>query len=113
MTKKFVGVEKQIDIENGYAWKEVPVSIVQKAYEYDFNGNVVKELDALDYEAASGNNVYEKIGNGIGTKYTYTPANNVETILDAESSIKGLAYSVKYEYDALGRKTGEKRVKGT
>ena len=37
----------------------------------------------------------------------------METVLDPETAAKGLPYSVKYEYDALGRKTAETKVKGT
>lgn len=112
-TKEFVGIEKQVDPDNGYAWIEVPVRIVLKAYEYDNNGNLIKELDALGYEAGTGYDTDSKIKSGYGTVYTYTLDNRVETVLDPETAAKGLPYSVKYEYDALGRKTAETKVKGT
>ncbi|TYQ15992.1 UNVERIFIED_CONTAM: RHS repeat-associated protein [Acetivibrio alkalicellulosi] len=112
-TKEFVGKEMQVYPQGGFSWIEMPVRTVQKAYKYDINGNLVKELDALGYATGNGNSVDQKIENGYGTEYTYTLNNLVETVLDPESKLKGLEYSVKYKYDSLGRKTHNINVKGS
>lgn len=65
--------------------------ITQKEYRYDLAGNVIKEIDGL----------------GNITEYKYNLANQVVEMLDPESKERGLSYTIKYEYDALGRLVGE------
>ncbi|HCC07105.1 MAG TPA: hypothetical protein DEP72_02915, partial [Clostridiales bacterium] len=76
------------------------VSVITKAYTYDNNGNVILEQDAL---GAEGN---------YGTRYTYNLVNKQIYVLDPVSEDKGLPYTVKYDYDELGRKTAETNAKG-
>jgi RHS repeat-associated protein len=88
-------------------------SFVSKAYQYDANGNVTKELDALGYEYGTGTTHQQKISTGYGTEYTHDLRNNVLTVLDPVSKQKGLQYTVKYTYDALGRRATETNAKGS
>jgi len=88
------------------------VTITSEAYKYDNNGNVLKELDALGYEAGSGSTVDQKIDSGYGVEKTYNYANQVVTILDPVSKDRSLSYTTKYYYDATGRKTSESSANG-
>ncbi|WP_148134550.1 RHS repeat-associated core domain-containing protein [Candidatus Formimonas warabiya] len=85
---------------------------VAKAYKYDANGNNVKELDALGYEAGTGTAAEDKINSGYGTEYTYNLDGKLLTVLDPENKDRALAYTTKYEYDGLGRKTKETDANG-
>ncbi|MEN6314698.1 MAG: DUF1308 domain-containing protein [Clostridiaceae bacterium] len=88
------------------------VSYISGAYKYNANGNVIKELDALGYEAGTGATPQDKINTGHGTEYTYDLANRPITVKDPVSGQRGLSYTVKYGYDALGRKISETDAKG-
>ena len=88
------------------------VEYISKAYKYDAQGNVIKELDALGYEAGSGTTIDQKIETGYGTEYTYTLANQVKTMTDSVSKERFLPFSVMYLYNGLGRKTSEINIKG-
>jgi YD repeat-containing protein len=110
-TKAYIGDEKVFDAVNN-CWITQNVNLIQKAYKYDNNGNVIKELDGLGYEAGTGSDADTKINTGYGTTYTYNLANKVVTILDPVSNERSLSYSTKYSYDALGRKTSETNAKG-
>jgi len=88
------------------------VSYISGAYKYDANGNVIKELDALGYEAGTGATPQDKINTGHGTEYTYDLANRPITVKDPVSGQRGLSYTVKYGYDTLGRKISETDTKG-
>ncbi|MGE5328496.1 MAG: RHS repeat-associated core domain-containing protein, partial [Deltaproteobacteria bacterium] len=79
---------------------------------YDSKGNVVKELDALGYNAGSGETVQAKIDSGYGTEYAYNLAGKVLTVLDPVSKDRSLNYTTKYEYDGAGRKIAETNAKG-
>lgn len=76
------------------------MNIVSRTLEYDANGNVMKEQDALGYE------------NGYGTVYSYNLANKLSTVLDPVSEERSLSFTTKYEYDGLGRKLSETNAKG-
>ncbi|MDP4093577.1 MAG: S8 family serine peptidase [Bacillota bacterium] len=76
------------------------VTLTTKKYSYDKNGNVVEEQDALGVE------------NGYDTEYTYNLANKPVTVTDPVTAERGLPYTTKYDYDALGRKTSETNAKG-
>ncbi|MGE5474544.1 MAG: S8 family serine peptidase [Ignavibacteriales bacterium] len=91
---------------------EQAVSIATKAYKYDNDGNVIKELDALGYQSGSGSTVDEKINSGYGIEYTYNLADKMVTILDPVSKERSLSYTTRYAYDALGRKVTETNAKG-
>ncbi|MCX7747527.1 MAG: S8 family serine peptidase, partial [Clostridia bacterium] len=93
-TKSIAGNEMRMDPVTK-TWKPQFIKRIVKNYEYDDYGNMVLEQDALGYK------------NGYGTKYAYNIAGKLKTVLDPESKLRGLEYSVKYEYDALGRKVGE------
>lgn len=56
-----------------------------------------------DYDG-NGNLLTKKDGMGYITTNSYYKANILKTVLDPESSDRDLEYTVKYEYDALGRK---------
>ena len=76
-------------------WK----NYVAEAYKYDNNGNVVKKLDSLGYEAGTGVYADDKINSGYGTQMTYNYANLLASTTDPEGN------TTEYTYDALGRKT--------
>jgi RHS repeat-associated protein len=84
---------------NNNLWK----SFVEKAYSYDAMGSVIKELDALGYASGTGTTASDKISTGYGTTYTYNLAGKLVTTLDPVSAERGLTFSVKYTYDAIGR----------
>ncbi len=88
-------------------------TVVSKACKYDEKGNLIKELDSLGYEAGSGDTAVSKINRGYRTEYKYNSADKLISVLDPASRDKGLSYSIKYEYDALGRKIKEIDAKGT
>jgi YD repeat-containing protein len=69
-------------------------------------------LDALGYEYGIGTTISQKISTGYGTEYTYDLNNNVLSMLDPVSKQKGLTFTVKYTYDALGRTLTETNAKG-
>ncbi len=87
-------------------------TVVSKACKYDEKGNLIKELDSLGYEAGSGDTAVSKINRGYRTEYKYNSADKLISVLDPASRDKGLSYSIKYEYDALGRKIKEIDAKG-
>ena len=112
MTKTYVGYEQRYD-PSSKLWTAQTVTIVQKAYKYDSSGNLIKELDSLGYEAASDKTgVAASINTGYGTEYTYNLANKVITVLDPVSKERGLAYTTKYVYDAVGRRVTETDANG-
>ncbi len=76
------------------------VTLTTKKCSYDKNGNVVEEQDALGVE------------NGYGTEYTYNLANKLVTVTDPVTAERGLPFTTKYDYDALGRKVSETNAKG-
>ena len=112
-TKTYVGEENRVDPTNNFGWTTQQVRIVQKAYQYDENGNVIKELDALRFEAATDKtNIDTQISTGYGTEYNYNLANKLETVLDAETKARNLGFTTKYGYDALGRTITETNANG-
>lgn len=88
------------------------ITINTKSYKYDAGGNVVKELDALGYKAGTGTTTVQKIDSGYGIEYTYNLADKLVTKLDPVSKDRGLAYTLRNEYDALGQKITETNAKG-
>jgi RHS repeat-associated protein len=87
-------------------------TITSQAFKYDNNGNVVKELDAVGYEAGTGSTIDDKISSGYGKIYSYNLANKLLTILDADSQDRLLPYTKRYTYDGTGRKITETDGKG-
>jgi len=83
------------------------ISYVYKAYKYDANGNMVKELDSLGYAAGTGSTVDAKINSGYGVEYTYNYASLILTMLDPVAKSRSLSFSTKYAYNALGRVISE------
>ncbi|PYG87269.1 RHS repeat-associated protein [Ruminiclostridium sufflavum DSM 19573] len=111
-TKTYIGGEKRVD-PTTFEWTTGQVNILQRAYKYDANGNVIKELDALGFEAATDKTgIDTQIDTGYGTEYTYNIANKLETVSDAETKAKGLSFTTKYGYDALGRTLTETAANG-
>lgn len=102
--------EKKVN-STTYEWTSDWAEVVTKAYKYDESGNVIKELDALGYESGSGTSPDEKINNGYGIEYIYNLNKNLTSKLDPVSKEKGLQFSTKYQYDALGRKYSETNSK--
>ena len=88
------------------------VSYVTKAYKYDDSGNVVKELDALGYADGTGVTAGEIINSGYGVESVYNYANLLLTALDPVSDDRALAFTTKYDYDALGRNVSETNANG-
>lgn len=101
-------LDKYVDPKTGQ-W----VTLYTKSLKYDISGNVIKELDALSYEAGSGTTLEDRISTGYGIEYTYDLAGNLVTMVDPVSNQRGLAFTLKNEYDALGRKTSVTNAKGT
>lgn len=93
---------------DGATW----ITLTTKSYKYDNSGNVIKELDALGYDSGTGTTVNEKINSGYGTESAYNLAGKLVTVLDAVSKQRALPYTIKYDYDALGRKLSETNAKG-
>jgi len=110
-TKTQVFTEKKIDTAT-FQWVDSLVSLVYKAYKYDNNGNVIKELNGEGYKNGIGTSADEKINSGFGTENKYDLANRLISALDAVSKEKGLSYTTKYEYDGAGRKTSETDADG-
>ena len=111
-TKTYAGEEKRLDTDT-HQWITLQVRIVQEAYKYDNNGNPVKALDGLGFEAATDKTgIDTQINTGYGTEYTYNLANKPITVLDPISKERRLSFTTKYSYDALGRKTSETNAKG-
>ena len=111
-TKTYAGEEKILDPDT-HQWTTLQVKIVQEAYKYDNNGNPVKALDGLGFEAATDKTGLDaQINTGYGTDYTYNLANKPVTVLDPVSKERGLSYTTQNTYDALGRKTSETNAKG-
>ena len=111
-TKTYSGEERRFD-PSAKLWTAQPVTIVQSACKYDSSGNLIKELDSLGYEAASDKTgAAARINTGYGTEYTYNLANKVITVQDPVSKERGLSYTTKYGYDALGRRVTETDANG-
>lgn len=85
---------------------------VSKAYLYDENGNVTKELDGEGYASSVGTTTEARIQSGYGVNTSYNAANLVVSELDPAAKDKGLKVSTSYGYDGMGRKTSETNVKG-
>ncbi|MHB1395030.1 MAG: S8 family serine peptidase, partial [Clostridia bacterium] len=88
------------------------ITLYTKSFVYDISGNVTKELDALGYEDGEGVALDERLNTGYGIEYTYDLAGNIRTMLDPVSKQRGLAFTSRYEYDALGRKVSVTNAKG-
>lgn len=88
------------------------MTLYTRTMKYDDMGRVLKELDALGYEAGTGATIEERIDTGYGKRYTYDLAGNLLTMTDPVSEQRGLPYTVKNEYDALGRKISETNANG-
>jgi RHS repeat-associated protein len=86
---------------------------VSKAYQYDAHGNLIKELGGEEYAQANGTSSAAKIQNGLGTEYTYDPANRVITIIDPVSQERGLSFTQRNTYDAFGRKISQTDAQGS
>ncbi len=93
--------------EAGENW----ITTVVRAYKYDGNGNILKELDTLGYNSVTGT-TDEKINNGYGTVYKYNLINKPITVLDPVAFDNRQSYTIKYEYDTLGRKISETKANG-
>ncbi|MFZ5986975.1 MAG: S8 family serine peptidase [Bacillota bacterium] len=123
--KEFIGAENKLvettntDGTKTYTWQPQNVHLVLEAFEYDCNGNTIKEIGTFKYNESS--TLDAQIANAEGTTYKYNYANMVETVLDPElaSKLSALSiaedkkYSIKYEYDGAGRKVAEYRTKGS
>lgn len=103
--------EKRVDPLN-FRWTSVLVSLVVKAYKYDNNGNVIKELDGEGYKSGSGTTADDFINSGYGVVNTYNLANQLLTTLSPVSKDRNLTFSLKYDYDGAGRKISQTRSDG-
>lgn len=88
------------------------INMVSQAYKYDNNGNIIKELYALGYEAGSGVSTDDKINSGYGVVKTYNLVNQIISILDADTADRKLSYTTKYVYDGALRKISEINANG-
>ncbi|GBG07986.1 RHS repeat-associated core domain-containing protein [Paenibacillus agaridevorans] len=94
-------------------WTTKWSDLVTKAYAYDENGNVIKELSGEGYAFGTGKTIDERIQNGYGTRTTYNAANLRATIIDPVSAEKGNRTTNVYKYDGLGRVINEIDAIGT
>ena len=72
------------------------ITINNKIYSYDNNGNILSETDAL----------------GNSTSYFYNFANKQVLTLDPVSADRGLSFTTNHKYDALGRKISDTNAVG-
>ena len=100
--------KKDIYINSSGQWE----TIYTKAYKYDNSGNVIKELDAVGYDSGTGTTLDAKINSGYGTEYTYNLANLLVTQIDPVAKKRELSFSLKNEYDAMGRKISQTNADG-
>ena len=112
-TKEFFGQTYKYDMQLGQM-QQAEDSFVIEAYAYDANDNIVKEVDGTEYKKASkdGRSVDDIIKNAIGTTYTYTLSNKLETVKYPKEASGGKEFSQWYEYDGLGNIIKEKSLKG-
>lgn len=94
LKKSYAGYEKQVNASNTGWAQDIWVEYVMREFNYDKAGNTKKEID----------------GRGNVTEYTYTPTNQVETVLSAEGKEDGLDYTRKFSYDTINRKVSELTV---
>ncbi|MBR6924564.1 MAG: RHS repeat protein, partial [Oscillospiraceae bacterium] len=104
--KKFEGVTYKFDKKSD-GMTASDSSFVVKAYSYDANDNIIKEVEGEEYSKAEESG---DISKAKGTTYTYSGTNNVITECYPECDKE---YSALYDYDALGNVTMEKILKGT
>jgi YD repeat-containing protein len=97
---------------NTMSFEANAVGNVVKAFKYDFNGNIVKELGGEGYAAGTGNTVSEKIESGYGKTFSYDLSNQKIMEAGAETLAGNLQYSMLFEYDGLGRTILERNAKG-
>ncbi len=100
VTEKFE--EKYVN-PTSFQWETRWMEVVSKAYAYDENGNVIKELDGMGVAAGAGKTVQERIQSGYGTVTRYNAANLPTLVLDAASKEQGLKHTRLLSYDGLGR----------
>ncbi len=94
-------------------WSNSLETAVVKAYKYDANGNVIKELSGEGYKFGVGTDEDSKIDSGYGTEYRYDLQNKLIWKRDAASKERNLSFTVQYEYDGAGRKISETRADGS
>ncbi|WP_270164504.1 S8 family serine peptidase [Paenibacillus sp. SYP-B4298] len=94
------------------SWTTRWTEAVSKAYQYDENGNVTKELDAMGFAAGVGKTLQERIQSGYGTTIRYNAANLPVLMLDPASREQGLKHTKLFGYDGLGRKVRETDATG-
>ncbi|MBD3920227.1 S8 family serine peptidase [Paenibacillus sp. PR3] len=97
---------------SGSAWSSVWTEAVTKAYQYDENGNVIKELDGEGYAFGVGKTIDARIQSGYGTTTRYNAANLPITVVDPVSRERGLKYTKAYTYDGMGRQLTETDANG-
>lgn len=108
---KEIFTEKKVN-SSTFAWEDVPTTLVTKAYAYDENGNIVKELDGEGFLGGTGTTDAAKIQSGYGTITTYNAANLPSTVLDPVGAERGLKWTTKYGYDGAGRQISATNAKG-
>jgi len=109
VTEKFK--EKKVDPVS-FAWVEQWTEAVTKAYRYDENGNVVKELSGEGYKTGVGATADTRIDSGYGIETRYNAANLAINMLDPVSKERGLKFTKAYGYDGVGRKISETDADG-
>jgi|GEM_PF-557318 len=87
-------------------------TLVSKAFKYDKNGNMIKELDGEGYLAGAGTTADARIESGYGTLYRYDYANRLSSVLDPVGQDRNLPYTARYTYDGAGRKESETNGNG-
>ncbi|USB32579.1 S8 family serine peptidase [Paenibacillus sp. YPG26] len=108
ITEKF----NEQKLSPSFTWTTEWTEKVAKAYLYDENGNVTKELDGEGYAAGVGTTSAAKIQSGYGLINNYNAANLLASQLNPIAKDRGLKTSVSYGYDGLGRKISETNVNG-
>jgi RHS repeat-associated protein len=93
--------------QTNLTWATNGVERVTKAYQYDNNGNVVKQLDGEGYRYGVGTTVDARIASGYGIETRYDLSNHVLAVLNPQEKTAGQAFSLKSDYDGAGRKIAE------
>jgi RHS repeat-associated protein len=86
-----------------FVWSDTWTEAVSKAYNYDLNGNVIKELDGEGYKFGVGSSVDARIASGYGTTHTYNGMNFPVSVLDPVGGQRSLSFTHLYVYDGAGR----------
>ncbi|MCZ8518602.1 MULTISPECIES: S8 family serine peptidase [Paenibacillus] len=94
--------ESYVD-EKTFQWETRWGEKVSKAYQYDGNGKVTKELDGEGYKAGIGETIDAHIRSGYGKLYNNDLSGRIQTVIDPVSQERNGQFTTQYVYDGAGR----------